>query len=145
MTGHRVHARGAARRSETGCLLLTLAIAVAGCSRAVPPPGAATIALPGAPAHSRTVVTATANGPARISAIHARGRGTFTIKWSAPGASSVQVRVSVDGAAAELFAEGGQAGSATASFIGPGHTYVFALFGATTSGSALASTVVREP
>jgi hypothetical protein len=86
------------------------------------------------------------SGRNRIAAIPVRGStqgglSTVTIKWSAPGLVSVQIRVSDNGSTEKLFAAGGQAGTARASFVTPGHVYVFALYGP--SDRTLATTVVK--
>jgi hypothetical protein len=56
--------------------------------------------------------------------------GTTTLDWSAPGYSSAQVWVSVDGAPETLFA-GTVTGPSPASWVQPGHIYDFSLYAGT--------------
>lgn len=73
-----------------------------------------------------------------------RAPGSVRIRWRSADHPSTQVRVSEDGGSEKLFAAGGATGSATASFIAPGHSYVFALYSSAGAHSPLASTVVKE-
>jgi hypothetical protein len=138
---------GIPTRQRRGMILLAAAaaavvLAPGGCSKGSGPPLTAVgRAIATTPAPSQ-------RGPDRIRAVPnpvASGPnvGTTTITWVAPGARSVEVRVSMDGGAGKLFAEGGSVGSAVAPFITANHNFAFQLF-PDASAHALATVIVKR-
>jgi hypothetical protein len=72
------------------------------------------------------------------------GRATTTIKWSTKLTGGVTIRVSFNGAAPKLFAEGGGSGSAPAAFIVAGNRYRFLLYDATNPARPVAAVDVTR-
>lgn len=127
-------------------VVLAFAAVAVGCTNATPPPGSSSLLPPPA---SSVAPAKVASGENRIFAAPnpvSKGSrvGTTTIRWVAPGSPGAEARVSEDGGAEQVFARGGPAGSASASFIIAGRKYIFRLYSSPTSHKVLASVTVTQ-
>ncbi len=79
--------------------------------------------------------------PFRVPA-SAGGLGSTQLNWSATGTDAVAVTVSVDGQPEQLFSTSGGTGSGEASWIQPGHQYLFFLRAHSPTGPVLSAVTV---
>lgn len=122
-------------------MLLLACAMLAGCAKASPSPGSATVLLTPRPT---LTVTGLHNGPGGLAISPlgtADGAAIARLQWTAPSLQVVEVLVSA-GDQRKVFARGWGSGDATARFLTPGHQYVFELRSVST-GRLLASTVVQ--